>query len=388
MSFVREEHSPLQREVRFGDFRYDFYISRGAGSWLELRRRLTALDADRFVVIADQGLPSALIDEVEAHVKLVAPTLVARVAVDEKVKRLATVDDLAERAILGGVTRQSCVIALGGGVAGNMAGLLAGLLYRGIRLVHMPTTLLGMSDSVLSLKQAVNSKRGKNHLGMFYPPVFVWNQLDFLDSLPREEIQSALCEAIKNVLGICPERYDEVAAKLRPDGRYSPEVITDFIDLCVEAKVKVMRNDSHEKREALILEYGHTVGHAAELLSGGTFRHGFAIGVGMLAAARMAGELGYLSRADELAHHELLSRNGVPTALPASLDPEEILRTVQLDNKRGYLRPRKGMCDFILLDGLGKPHRTGGGLISQIEEDVVRAGIAAVQTRGPTQEVA
>jgi 3-dehydroquinate synthase/2-deoxy-scyllo-inosose synthase len=280
------------------------------------------------------------------------------------------------------------VVALGGGVAGNMAGLLAGLLYRGIRLVHLPTTLLGMSDSVLSAKQAVNSRQGKNHLGMFHPPVLVWNQLEFLDSLPAAEIQSALCEMVKNVICICPERYDEVAAKLRPDGRYSPAVITDFIDLCLDAKTRVMRDDPWEKREALVLEYGHTVGHAAEIVSGGTFRHGFAIGVGMLAAARVSGLLGYLSRSDEAAHRFLLQRNGAPTKLPDSLAVEEILRTVRLDNKRGYLRSREGMCDFILLDGLGMPHRGEGTLISQVDEEIVRAGIESVLRREPALDVA
>ncbi len=378
----------LHREVRFGEVCYDFCVSSGSGSGRELRRRLSALDADRFVLIADRGLPPALVSEVERHLAAVAPTLVVATESDELTKRLAKVDELAERAILGGVTRQSCVVALGGGVVGNVAGLLAALLYRGIRLVHLPTTLLGMSDSALSIKQAVNSREGKNHLGTFYPPALVWNQLEFLDSLPAEEIQAALCEAIKNVLSICPERYDEVAGRLRPDGRYPPQVIIDFIELCIDAKTRVMREDPLEKREALVLEYGHTVGHAAELVSGRRFRHGFAVGVGMLAAARISRLLGYLDSADEAAHKELLLRNGAPTTLPDALDVEELLRAVRLDNKRGYLRSRPSMCDFILLDGLGAPHRGEGGLITQVDESVVRAGVGSVCAREPVLGVA
>lgn len=373
----------LYREVSFGEVRYDFYVCRGAGSWHELRCRLAALDTDRFLVVADQGLPPALVAEVEANFRAIAPSLVVTAAANEKTKRLATIDELAEHAILGGVTRQSCVVALGGGVAGNMAGLLAGLLYRGIRLIHLPTTLLGMSDSVLSAKQAVNSRQGKNHLGMFHPPVLVWNQLEFLDSLPAAEIQSALCEMVKNVICICPERYDEVAGKLRPDGRYSTETITEFIELCVDAKMKVMRNDPWEKREALVLEYGHTVGHAAEIVSEGKLRHGFAIGVGMLVAARVSTLLGYLDRGDEEAHRVLLERNGAPTRFPDALGIEDILRAVRLDNKRGYLRPQPGRCDLILLDGLGKPHLGENSLINQIDESVVREGLESVTSRDP-----
>lgn len=242
----------------------------------------------------------------------------------------------------------------------------------------MPTTLLAMSDSVLSLKQAVNSRCGKNHLGTFHAPVLVWNNLDFLDSLPAEEIRSALCEMIKNVLGIVPERYDEVAGLLRPDGHYTPEVITRFIDLCVDAKSAVMRADHTEKREALVLEYGHTTGHAAELLTGGRLRHGFAIGIGMLAAARMSRELGLLDRSEELAHHRLLELNGAPTRLPEELDVRSVLDVIRLDNKRGYVPGREGTFDFILLESLGAAHCPGGLPITQVDQDTVRLGIESV----------
>ncbi|HEV8060483.1 MAG TPA: 2-deoxy-scyllo-inosose synthase [Gemmataceae bacterium] len=386
MSSPRRPSQQLHREVRFDEVRYDFYICKGPDSWHDLRSHLAKLDTDLFVLIADQGLRPAAVAEVESHFKAIAPTLVIPTLANERVKRLGTIDELAELALRGGVTRQSCVVALGGGVVGNMAGLLAGLLYRGIRFVHLPTTLLSMSDSVLSMKQGVNSRQGKNLLGLFHPPIFVWNQLDFLDSLPVEAIKSALCETVKNVITICPERCDEVAGKLRPDGCYSAEVITEFIELCVDTKMKVMRNDPREKGDARILEYGHTVGHAVELLSEGKIHHGFAIGLGMLAAARVAGLLGYLDSKDESLHRELLLRNGAPIALPKSIDIQEIMRTIGLDNKRGYVRPKPGKCDFILLDGLGKPHRgKDGGLITQVDEELVRAGIESIKYRKPAR---
>jgi 3-dehydroquinate synthase/2-deoxy-scyllo-inosose synthase len=382
MSFSSGFSQVMYREVRFGEIRYDFCVGTGSKAWRELKHRLSALDADRFVVVADKGLPAARIAEVEEHFSAIAPTVVMALEASENTKRLATIDRLAERAILGGATRQSCVVGLGGGVIGNLAGLLAGLLYRGIRLVHLPTTLLGMSDSVLSAKQAVNSGLGKNHLGVFHPPVLVWNQLDFLDTLPAQETQAALCETIKNVLCICPARYDELAASLRSDARYSANTIIAFIELSIEAKTQVMRDDPYEKRDGLILEYGHTVGHAAELLSGGRLRHGFAVGVGMLAAARISVLLGYLDRQAESAHRLLLERNGALTALPEPTDITAVLRMIRLDNKRGYVRPRPDRYDFILLDGLGRAHRGEQGLISQVDENVVRAGIGAVQFPG------
>jgi 3-dehydroquinate synthetase len=367
-----------EREVRFGDVRYDYCISHGPQGWPAIRRRLSGLDVDRFVIVADRGLGADAVATIQACFADLAPTIVLGARACEQDKSLATIDELAEQAIEGGVTRRSCVVALGGGIAGNVAGLLAGLLYRGIRLIHIPTTLLSMSDSVLSLKQAVNSRLGKNHLGVFHPPALVWTRLEFLDTLPAAEIQSALCEMIKNVLAICPERYDDIAGKLRADGRYPAHRIADFIELCIDAKVRIMAEDHLEKHDGLVLEYGHTIGHAAELLSAGKLRHGFAVGIGMLAAARISRLMGYLSESDEAAHRLLLERNGSPMVMPGYLEQPALMHKVQFDNKRGYVRGRAGHCDFILLDGLGRPHRESHHMITQVDQDIVRAGIAHV----------
>jgi 3-dehydroquinate synthase/2-deoxy-scyllo-inosose synthase len=366
----------VDREVRFGEISYPYHIRAGHSSWTDLRKTLTALDADRFIVVTDSGLPARFVAETEQILSDVAPTTVLMAHATERTKTLATVDELAEQAIHAGATRQSIVVGLGGGLVGNVAGLLAGLVFRGIRLVHLPTTLLAMSDSTLSLKQGVNSRQGKNHVGVFHPPVLVWNHLDFLETLAPEEIRSALCETVKNVLAIAPERYDELARLLRMDARYSHRAMVTVIDLCVDAKTAVMAEDHREKQSALILEYGHTVGHAIELWSNGAVRHGFAIGLGMLAAARMSRELGGLDTADEAAHGELLELNGAPTTADVTI--ENILGLIRLDNKRGYVPRRSGACDFILLDGLGRPRISDGSLITQVDEDAVRAGIASI----------
>lgn len=379
METPSERSIAVDREVRFGEISYPLRIRSGRRSWAELRSTLARLDADRFVVVADSGLPAAFVAEAEEQLSRVAPTTVLRADATEKTKTLETVDALAERTIQVGATRQSVVVGLGGGLVGNLAGLLAGLVFRGIRLVHLPTTLLAMSDSTLSLKQGVNSRQGKNHLGVFHPPVLVWNHLDFLRTLAPEEVRSALCETVKNVLAIVPERYDELARLLRDDARYADADLAAFIDLCVDAKTTVMAEDHREKLGALVLEYGHTVGHAVELLSDGTVHHGFAVGLGMLAAARISRELGGLDGADEAAHRELLDRNGAPTSL-GGFDTEDVLALVRLDNKRGYVRPRAGACDFILLDGLGRPRITDGSMITQVDEETVRVGIASFQS--------
>ena len=194
----------LDREVRFGDVRYPIYVRSGPASWQEFAGLLTELHTDRFLLVTDGGVPAEAVRAVARGLGELAPVTLLRVPADERAKNLSTIDDLAKEAFTSGATRMSVFVALGGGLAGNVAGLLAHLFLRGARLVHIPTTLLAMSDSVLSLKQAVNSPVGKNHLGAFHAPELVWSQLDCLATLPPAQIRAALCEVIKNIITICP----------------------------------------------------------------------------------------------------------------------------------------------------------------------------------------
>ena len=376
----------LDREVRFGDVRYPIYVRSGPASWQEFAGLLTELHADRFLLVTDGGVPAGSVRAVALGLGELAPVTLLRVPADERAKNLSTIDDLAKEAFTSGATRMSVFVALGGGLAGNVAGLLAHLFLRGARLVHIPTTLLAMSDSVLSLKQAVNSPVGKNHLGAFHAPELVWSQLDCLATLPPAQIRAALCEVIKNIITICPERFDEMAARLRADAVYSQAEFAWFIGLCVDAKQKVMAADPHEKGRALVLEYGHTVGHAAELVTGGKFSHGLAIGVGGLAAARIATLFGIGDPAVEEAHETLLLLNGAPTYFRGDFDADRLMQAIRLDNKRGYIPHRLGCIDMILLAGLGQPNHADGSIITQVPEDVVLAGIQSRISRLPSSE--
>jgi 3-dehydroquinate synthetase len=376
----------LDREVRFGNVRYPFYVRSGPAAWEELAGLLDRLCADRFLLVTDGGLPPPSVHAVGRGLAELAPVTVLRVPQGERAKNLRTIDLLAREAFASGATRRSVFVALGGGLAGNVAGLLAHLFLRGARLVHIPTTLLAMSDSVLSLKQAVNSPVGKNHLGAFHAPELVWSQLDCLATLPPAQIRAALNEAIKNVVAICPGRYEEMAARLRPDARYTQTEFAWFIGMCVDAKQEVMATDPQEKGRALVLEYGHTVGHAAELITEGGLSHGLAIGVGGLVAARVAAILGISDLGVESAHETLLQLNGAPTFFRAGLDPDRLMRAIRLDNKRGYIPHRPGYIDMILLAGLGQPHQVGGSIITQVPEAVVRAGIQSRVGRLPASE--
>ncbi len=258
----------LDREVRFGDHQYAFHLRSGQDAWAELAARLADLNADHIFVITDTGVPAVTVRATLTAAGRASPVTPLTVPATEQAKNAGTVVELAERVIAAGATRSSVVIGLGGGLAGNVAGTVAGWVYRGApRLVQIPTTLLALSDSVLSLKQAINSPCGKNHLGCYKAPVFVWGHLDILRTLPAAEKRAALCEAAKNVLAICPERYGEFAGLLRLEADYSDAELAWIVDLCRTAKQSVMAQDPYEAGDALVLEYGHTAGHAAEHLT-------------------------------------------------------------------------------------------------------------------------
>lgn len=374
----------LDREIRWKnpdppqeEFSYSYHLRSGERAWSELVEMLGRFGADRFVIVSDDGFPRDRALAVRDRIATVAPCSLLTFEGREEAKNLLTVYELGNAALCEGATRSSVVVALGGGLTGNIAGLLAGLFLRGARLVHIPTTLLAMSDSCLSLKQGVNSEQGKNHFGMFYPCQFVWTNLSFLDALPPREIQSALCELIKNVLAICPQLYDEIAGVLRPDAVYSEAQLVRFIELCIDAKCSVMAEDALEKHQAVVLEYGHSIGHALELTSHGAVPHGLAVGVGMVVEATLSQRLGLLSRADLEAHYTLLRANGASMAIPQAYDVETLLAVMRNDNKRGYLPFVPGKMDIVLLRELGHPNRTGKTVLTQVDEVEVRAALEA-----------
>jgi len=361
----------LDRELRFGEHSYPFLVRSGAGALEELSVRLRALDPDRLVFVADTGVPPGARQEASEVLQGIAPVTAIEVLPGEVNKTPEQVTAIMAAALDSGLTRSSCVVCLGGGGVCNMAGDAAGRMLRGApAFVMLPTTLLAASDSAASLKQAVNLG-AKNTDGLFKAPSLVLVNLDYLRSLPAAEVRSALCEAIKNTVAIAPAQAPDLRRLLRPD---TDAEITRLIGMCLDAKQQVLLHDPHEEGTGLALEYGHTVGHAIELLAG--LGHGLAIGVGGLVAARTARIMGILpdSLVEDM-HEELLTLNGAPVTVPRGLTDTALLSVLRRDNKRGYLRPRPGHIDMVLLEAPGAPHYTDGRPITQVPEDVLLRAI-------------
>ena len=365
---------------------YDCPIEvRARADWEDFRQRLAALHADHFTLVFDAGLPSELVEPVYQQVCDVGvPCLLIPLRASEKAKLMQTaLDVLYQARAHGGGTHASCFIALGGGLVGNITGLAASLVVRGIRLVHLPTTLLAATDSILSCKQGVNGEPTpglfiKNLVGTFKAPEFALVYLSFWQSLAPDEIRSGLCELVKNVLAIHPQRYEEVAALLNPQASYSLDQFAQVFGWCFEAKQAVMRQDAHEQGAALVLEAGHTVGHALESLLG--MKHGLAVALGLLVEAHISHARGWLSDQEVLQHYALLGRNGVPTTLPRTTDIDVLMRIIRDDNKIGYLPRREGHHVMVLLRHVGQPFEEQLGLpLTYVSEQELRTALATLR---------
>lgn len=371
----------MEIEVCLGDVRYPFRL--GTNCLDSIVDQLSNLSASRLIVVCDSNTGPLFGEELVERVspRLPADLLIHRAG--EPYKDLQAVSTLAESALRLGADRASVVVALGGGVIGNIAGLMAALLFRGIRLVHIPTTLIAVADSVLSLKQAVNAGVGKNLIGTFYPPVSVLADTSMLRSLPHRETVSGLCEIIKNALVIRPSMTELLRTGLRQDARYDDTTMYAMIAESIAAKAAVTRDDMYECRSGLVLEYGHTVGHALEYTAAGGLSHGQAIGLGMVVAAEIAHRLGQLDAATVELHRELLARAGALTRIPASVDLDEAIHRLRFDNKRGYLSDPVESSAMVLLGAQGEPLWTDGRpltsvpmtLVAEVIRETARPGV-------------
>jgi 3-dehydroquinate synthetase len=275
----------------------------------------------------------------------------------ERHKRLSLVESILEYAVGRGLDRKSVVIAMGGGLVGNVAGLAAALLYRGVRLVHLPTTPIAAFDAVLSQKQAVNLSAGKNLCGTYLPPSLIACDLGWLTTIPRRQVLTGIAEMAKNVLAVLPgHERGFIRAMTELDER----PLDAFAALCalgIEAKSEALAGDSFERMRALVFEYGHTVGHALETVTGGRMSHGEAVAWGMLVAAEVSVALGHLDAAAAEHHHRVLAPLRLPPPRDAlgGVDHAELSAALRADNKRGYLPAGPEEIPMVLLAGLGSP---------------------------------
>jgi 3-dehydroquinate synthase len=268
----------------------------------------------------------------------------------EQEKTLARFGEVMQALAEAGANRDVTVIALGGGVIGDLAGFAAACWMRGVRFVQLPTTLLAMVDSSVGGKTAVDLAQGKNLVGAFHQPSAVLADLDTLATLPARELRAGLAEVVKAAAiadaGFFAWLERNADALLAGD----PATLEHAIGTSVAYKAGVVERDETERGERMLLNFGHTFGHAIESEQGyGGLLHGEAVAVGMVLAAKLsrALELGPAADAERL--QALLARLGLPTAVPAGLAPAALLQRMRLDKKAV-----SGALRLVLWRGVGK----------------------------------
>jgi 3-dehydroquinate synthase len=267
----------------------------------------------------------------------------------ERSKNLRQAEKLYDALLAAGADRGAVLVALGGGVVGDLTGFVAATLLRGVDFVQVPTSLLAMVDSSVGGKTGVNVKRGKNLVGAFHQPRLVWIDAAVLGTLPRRELLAGLAEGIKHAAIRDAELFASIEADLERLLALEPAVLLPFLARNCALKAGVVSRDEREAGERMLLNFGHTLGHAIEALQG--YRgvlHGEAVAMGMAFAARRSEELGLAEPGTAARLIHLLARAGLPTEAP-SFPRRAYLGALAADKKRKDERIR-----FVALRSIGR----------------------------------
>lgn len=277
----------------------------------------------------------------------VTPVLVPEGEEHKNLKSLAAIYD---RLISERFERSSFLVALGGGVIGDMAGFAAATFLRGIPYVQVPTTLLAQVDSSVGGKTGINHREGKNLIGAFYQPRLVLIDVGVLGTLPRRELLAGLAEVIKygiiehaDLFGLIEEKLERLLVLER-------ELLVEVIASSCAIKARVVEKDEREEDYRSVLNFGHTIGHALESLTGyEKFLHGEAVAIGMAEAASISVSQGACDQVACQRIHQLIKRAGLPTEIPPSIKPLELVKRMEVDKKSAG-----GKIKFVLCEGIGK----------------------------------
>jgi shikimate kinase/3-dehydroquinate synthase len=335
---------------------YPIYVGEGllglGGGWWPLQgRRFCVTDANVAPLYRDAVAP-----------------LAATIAIEpgEESKTLASAEQVWRSLAAGGMTREDHVVALGGGVVGDVAGFCAATYQRGVAVVQVPTTLVGQVDSAIGGKTGVDLPEAKNYVGAYHLPSAVVSDTATLRTLPAAELAAGFAEVIKTALIAGGALWERVKAMETID----PAALADVVFACARTKVDVVADDERDGGRRAVLNLGHTVGHAIEAASGySRYRHGEAVGLGLLAALRLSGAPELRAEVEEL-----LRGHGLPTRLDPQLGVDDILNAVDRDKKRD-----SGGHRFVLIERPGRPlygERVPDGEVRAAVEELLEAEAA------------
>jgi 3-dehydroquinate synthase len=346
--------------VSLGERSYDIDISRPLAG---LGERVRALGFGKKLALVTNPVVKALHGQAAIDSLKAAGFLVMSVEIPdgESHKTLDWANHIYTALLMNGFDRTSCLVALGGGVIGDLTGFAAATYMRGVPFVQVPTTLLAMVDSSVGGKTGVNHPLGKNMIGAFYQPRYVLMDLSVLSTLPKEEFRAGMAEVIKYGVIADAAFFEYLEQNREQVLGLDPDALGHIVRRSCEIKAGVVARDEREGGVRAILNFGHTIGHAVETLGNYTLRHGDAVAVGMVYASRLAHRIGLCDAAVPQRVEKLIASYGLPVGLSVlSRRPsvQEFLDTIQVDKKA-----EGGKVKFVL------PKRVGEVVITKAWEE-------------------
>lgn len=327
--------------------------------------------AHAYAVVSDSHVAPLYASDLLIALRAVGRASLHVVPAGEEHKTRASWSALTDELLALGHGRDTTVVALGGGVVGDLAGFVAATYLRGVPVVQCPTSLLAMIDASVGGKTGVDTAAGKNLVGAFHPPAAVLADVSVLATLPLAHRRAGLAEAIKHGVVADAAHFAELETAL-PEVLAGDEPLTrDVVARSVEIKVRVVSADAHERGLRKILNFGHTLGHALEQASGYTLLHGDCVAIGMALEARVAERMGIARAGTAAAIERVLRRAGLPVALPTTLDAERVLAATGQDKKR-----RAGTVEYALPVRPGVMAGADRGYGIPVDEALVREVLA------------
>ncbi len=322
-----------QLQVGLEDRAYPILIKEGLLAEIGQELKLRQL-AKRYIIIADDNVAELFGGHVVESLRNVdIPVDLLTFPHGEASKNMATVEKLARSLAQLGVDRQDALIALGGGVTGDITGFLAAIYMRGISFVQVPTSLLAQVDSSVGGKTGVDIPEGKNLVGCFYQPKCVFVDTAVLKQLPSEELLNGLAEVVKYGVIYDSDFFNFLVANQKSILALDPHVVEAVVAHCCTIKAEVVVADEREADLRRILNYGHTLGHAVEAASNFTIAHGMAVSMGMAAVNTISVKKSLLSEDKAQRIKDVLQGFGLPTEIPADLDRSQMKELLKADKK-------------------------------------------------------
>ncbi|MGV2828376.1 3-dehydroquinate synthase [Myxosarcina sp. GI1(2024)] len=278
-------------------------------------------------------------------------TAVHLIPAGERYKNLQSIEQVYDTALANRLERSSTLVALGGGVIGDMTGFAAATWLRGVNFVQVPTTLLAMVDASVGGKTGVNHPQGKNLIGAFYQPKLVAIDPNVLETLPEKEFRAGMAEVIKYGIIWDEDLFTKLerAEDIDSFTAVAPELLQTILVRSCQAKADVVSQDEKEAGLRAILNYGHTMGHAVESLTNyQQFVHGEAVAIGMVAAGKIAVRMGLWTKEETARQNKLIAKASLPLDIPSELNIDDILETLKSDKK-----VNAGKVRFILPTKIG-----------------------------------